>query len=31
MKNFVKLVEAMTMFMFVLAVFLAVVGVFYRG
>ena len=31
MKNFLKLIEAMTMFMFVLAVFLAIVGVFYRG
>jgi hypothetical protein len=30
MKNFLKLVEAMTMFMFVLAVFLAIVGALYR-
>ena len=30
MKNFLKLIEAMTMFAFVLAVFLAIVGVFYR-
>ena len=30
MKNFLKLIEAMTMFVFVLAVFLAIVGVFYR-
>lgn len=30
MKNFLKLIEAMTMFMFALAVFLAIVGVFYR-
>lgn len=30
MKNFLKLIEAMTMFMFVLAVFLAIVGAFYR-
>jgi len=30
MKNFLKLIEAVTMFMFVLAAFLAIVGVFYR-
>ena len=30
MKNFLKLIEAMTAFLFVLAVFLAIVGVLYR-
>jgi hypothetical protein len=30
MNKFIKLIEAMTMFLFVLAVFLAIVGVLYR-
>lgn len=30
MKKFVKLIEAMTMFLFVLSIFMTVLGVFYR-
>ena len=30
MHKFIKLIEAMTMFVFVLAIFLAIVGAFYR-